>query len=154
LARAIAAALSLPYHELDALFHGPEWTPRPEFADDVEAFVSTDNWVAEWQYTPVRARLLERAELMVWLDLPRWRVMTQITRRTVACRLRRTELWNDNIEPPLWRVFTQDDHILRWAWTAHTRSRHHVLNALASPSTPPVLRLRTRREIHTFLTRL
>jgi adenylate kinase family enzyme len=154
LARALATALSLPYHELDALFHGPEWTPRPEFADDVEAFAATDRWVAEWQYIPVRARLLERADLMIWLDLPRWRVMTQITRRTIIRRLRRVELWNGNIEYPLWTIFTERDHILRWAWAAHARSRRHVLNALASPGTPPVIRLRSRRELRAWLTRL
>lgn len=60
LARALSASLSLPYYELDALYHGPQWTPRPEFAADVATFAATGQWVTEWQYSAVRALLLAR----------------------------------------------------------------------------------------------
>ena len=59
LARVIAAELDLPCVELDALHHGPAWTPRPEFADDVARLVERPAWVTEWQYT-VRELLLDR----------------------------------------------------------------------------------------------
>lgn len=42
MARQVAARLEVPYRELDALFHGPGWTRRPEFVDDVTAAVSRD----------------------------------------------------------------------------------------------------------------
>jgi len=51
LARRIAQRCDLVHHEIDALYHGPNWTPRPEFLDDVRAFAATDRWVTEWQYT-------------------------------------------------------------------------------------------------------
>lgn len=47
----LADALGLPRFELDALHHGPEWTPRASFLDEVRAFAATDGWVCEWQYT-------------------------------------------------------------------------------------------------------
>ncbi|MEN3263973.1 MAG: hypothetical protein V7646_867 [Pseudonocardia sp.] len=50
---------------------------------------------------------------IVWLDFPRWRMCDQLVRRTVRRRLHRVELWNGNIEPPLWTVFTDREHILR-----------------------------------------
>jgi len=34
----IAMALQLPHVEIDALFHGADWTPRPSFIDDVHRF--------------------------------------------------------------------------------------------------------------------
>ncbi|NPC99119.1 shikimate kinase [Nocardioides sp. zg-DK7169] len=36
LGRRLAEVLAIPHVELDALHHGPGWTPRPEFLDDVD----------------------------------------------------------------------------------------------------------------------
>ena len=38
LASQIANVLSVPYVQLDALFHGPGWTPSADFEADVRAF--------------------------------------------------------------------------------------------------------------------
>ena len=39
-AAAVSQALGVPHHELDALFHGPEWVPRPTFVAEVTAFAA------------------------------------------------------------------------------------------------------------------
>ncbi len=129
LARTIAAELDVPCVELDALHHGPAWTPRPEFADDVARLVERSAWVTEWQYTAVRELLLDRADVLVWLDLRRRVVMGRIVRRTLRRRLRREVLWNGNIEPPLRTVLTERDHIVRWAWRTHGRTAERVAAA-------------------------
>lgn len=59
MAAALAARLGLPHTELDALWHGPGWVPRPEFERDVETMLATGRWVTEYQYRLVKARLLE-----------------------------------------------------------------------------------------------
>lgn len=151
LARALSARLGLPYHELDALFHGPGWTRLPGFVDDVTALVATEGWVCEYQYSAVRARLLERAELLVWLDLPRWRVFSQLIRRTVLRRWRRTSLWNGNVEPPLHTFLTDREHLLRWAWRAYPTVARHAADAGAREPDLPVVRLRSRREVTAWL---
>lgn len=151
LARALSGCWELPYHELDALHHGPNWAPRPEFVDDVAAFVATDAWVAEWQYSAVRPLLLARADLLVWLDLNRWQVARQLVPRTVIRRLWRTPLWNGNIEPPLWTVLTDPGHLLRWAWRSYPNTQRRVIEVLAGPGAPPVVRLRNRREVRGWL---
>ncbi|WP_348994585.1 hypothetical protein [Arthrobacter sp. AL12] len=38
----IAALTGGPHTEIDALFHGPAWTPRPEFLADVRSLIRTD----------------------------------------------------------------------------------------------------------------
>ena len=40
LARQVAARFALPYVELDALHHGPQWQPRPSFRDDIVALAA------------------------------------------------------------------------------------------------------------------
>ena len=151
LCRALSERLGVPYHELDALQHGPGWVPRPEFAADVAAFAATGAWVAEWQYSAVRPLLLERADLLVWLDLSRRQVARQLVPRTVGRRLRRVELWNGNVEPPLWTVVTNPDHLLRWAWRTYPRTEQRVREVLAAGEGPPVVRLGGREEIRTWL---
>ena len=74
----LADLLDLPHVEIDALYHGPNWTPRESFVADVDAFSSGPRWVTEWQYGAVRALLAERADLVVWLDLARFAVVRQV----------------------------------------------------------------------------
>jgi adenylate kinase family enzyme len=151
LAAALAARLGLPHTEIDALYHGPGWVPRPEFAADVAALAAGEYWVTEWQYSGVRSLLLARADLLVWLDLPRWQVMHQQVRRTLRRRMRRVELWNGNVEPPLWTFLVNRDHIVRWAWRTHPHTEERVRAVLAAAGGPPVVRLRSRQEVRGWL---
>ena len=146
-AGAVAGALGLTHVELDALFHGPDWTPRPTFAADVERFVAGDSWVTEWQYDAVRDLLASRADLVVWLDLPRPRVMVQLARRTLVRRVRGELLWNGNVEPPLRTLLTDPGHVLRWGWTQHPVARRRVQALQTRRPELSVVRLRSRREV-------
>jgi adenylate kinase family enzyme len=151
LAAALAVRLGLPHVDIDGRYHGPGWVPRPEFVADVAALAAREQWVTEWQYSAVRPLLLARADMLVWLDLSRLRVMAQIVPRTLRRRLGRIELWNGNVEPPLWTVFTERDNILRWAWRTHPKTAARVQAVLATPDAPMVVRLRTRREVRSWL---
>jgi adenylate kinase family enzyme len=154
LARAVAEVLGCPHVELDALHHGPGWTKRPEFENDVRRFTSGPAWAAEWQYAAVREVLLDRADCLVWLDLPRAVVMTRVVRRTASRRVRGEVLWNGNTEPPFRAFLTDRDHIVRWAWRTHPHTRKRVLAALAARPELPVVRLRSRREVDEWVARL
>jgi adenylate kinase family enzyme len=151
LARALAERLGVPHTEIDGLYHGPAWVPRPEFATEATALAATDEWVTEWQYSVVRSVFLARADLLVWLDHSRAHVMRQVVRRTLHRRLRSVEMWNGNLEPPLWTIFTRRDHIVRWAWRTHAKTATRVHRVLASGVAPVVVRLRTRHEVHAWL---
>lgn len=151
LARHLSTTFAIPYFELDALHHGPSWTPRPEFADDVASLTAQARWVTEWQYHSVRELLADRADLLVWLDLPRHVVMARIARRTLARRLRRTELWNGNLEPPLRTILFQRDHIVRWAWRTHAEHLHRLTDCAARHPDLPIVRLRSRADVEIWL---
>ena len=151
LAGRIGAALGIEPVEIDALFHGPGWTPRPEFRTDVEAFVAHHTWVTEWQYRSARPLLTARIDLLVWLDLPTAVVLRQVVARTVTRRLRREELWNGNVEGPLTDVFRDSEHILRWAW--RTRHKYRGLGDRMSSERPALalVRLRSHAEADRWL---
>jgi adenylate kinase family enzyme len=146
LAARIATVLHAPHVEIDGLFHGPAWIPRPSFEADVHRFSAGPTWVTEWQYSAVRTYLADRADLLVWLDLPRSVVMRQVLRRTLIRRLRRQRLWNDNVEPPLWTFLTDRDHIVRWAWTTHHKTVGRVADLLVRRPDLPIVRLHSHAD--------
>jgi adenylate kinase family enzyme len=151
LAARIAAVLRAPQVEIDSLFHGPGWVPRPSFEADVRHFAAGPTWVTEWQYSAVRAHLAERADLLVWLDLSRAVVMRQVVRRTLVRRLRRQPLWNGNVEPPLRTIVTDPEHIVRWAWTTHYKAAVRVAELLTHRADLPVVRLRSHADATRWL---
>lgn len=151
LAHAIGERLDLPYVELDSLHHGPNWTPRPGFIEEVDRFTSQERWVTEFQYDAVRPLLLERTDLFVWLDLPRHLVMGRLVRRTVSRRLRNEELWHGNREAPLRTFLTDRDHVLRHGWRTHVDTRRRAEQALEQRPALPVVRLRSVPETESWL---
>ena len=154
MARRIGAALDLPVTEMDALHHGPAWTPRPEFMADVESFSSADAWVSEWQYPEAREVLADRADTMVWLDVATPVTMMRVVRRAVVRRLRDEELWSGNKEAPLHTLFTDPEHIVRWAWRTRHLLRELVPEVEATHPRLVIVRLRDRSDVDRFVTRL
>jgi adenylate kinase family enzyme len=127
LGRALAGQIGAPFVELDAIFHQAGWTPLPtaEFRARVADLVTGDSWVIDGNYSSVRDLIWARADTVVWLDIPRQRVMWQLARRTLFRAIRRAELWNGNTED--WRNLISRDpnrNILSWAWTNHENYRN------------------------------
>ena len=153
-ARAVATRLGISYVELDALFHGPDWTARPTFRDDVAAVIATEAWVIDGNYTDVRDMLWEAADTVVWLDLPRWLTEWQVVVRTVRRLLTRTTLWNGNREQ--WRSVGRPSHPIRWSWHVHGRYRIQYAARFANPAfaAKTLPRLRSRREIRAWTDQL
>ena len=153
-AAAIASELGFPCVELDSLYHGPGWVPRPSFESDVKRCIESEQWVTEWQYTLARPLLAERADLLVFLDLPRWLVMARVVHRTVKRRLLRTELWEGCREPPLHKLLTDRDHIIRWAWRTQPEHAPRVRDLMKHQPTLPVVWLKSRSDVDIWRARL
>ena len=146
LAKAVEERLGLPWYELDALHHGPGWVKRSEFESDVEAFAAEPRWVTEEQYHGRLGDLLwNRADTLVWLDLPRPTVMRQVVRRSVVRALTRRQLWNGNRESL--RGWLDPGHPMRWAWSQHARKRIVIAERIAAHPHLHVVRLTSPDEV-------
>ena len=115
LAGRLAEHYGVPHVELDALFWGPNWTqPEPEaFRQSVQAAMPETGWVVDGNYAKVRDLLWERAEAVVWLDLPLRTVLRRYLVRTVRRVGRREELWSGNRERLSTHLFSRDS-LLWW----------------------------------------
>lgn len=117
----LAGLLNYPRVEIDSLHHGPQWTPRPAFVQDVKDFIAGPRWVIELQYRQVRPLIAARADTLLWLDYPTPISMARLIDRTVRRRRRGEELWNGNYEPALHTFFTDKEHIIRWGWNTRNK---------------------------------
>jgi len=156
--RRLAASLDVPFIELDSIFHQPEWAelPRPEFRQRVAEAVAGDAWVVDGNYSAVQDLAWQRADTVVWLDLPRRTVTQRVIRRTVRRVVTRERLWNNNREPisNLYRL-DPEKSIIAWTWVKHPEYIQRYAAAIQDPEWQHLrfVRLRSAREIAGFLTR-
>ncbi len=133
----LARRMGVPHLELDSVFHQPGWVPLPpgEFRARVTEFTAAPGWVVDGNYTTVRDIVWDRADTVVWLDPPRWRVIRRITWRTLRRAVTRAELWNGNREP--WANFFRPDperSVIAWSWTRHRVYQDRYRHAMADPA--------------------
>jgi adenylate kinase family enzyme len=151
--RALAAKLGVPFHELDALHHGPDWTEATpeELRAKVEPIVESEAWVIDGAYRGKLGDLvLEGADLVVWLDLPVRVWLPRLLRRTARRIVTREELWNGNREELRYAVDPRYSVVVYAVRGYRTRRRRYA----AELARFPVLRLRTTAEVERFLSDL
>jgi adenylate kinase family enzyme len=150
LGRALAERLGVPYVELDALVHGPNWTETPDAALRalVEPVVRSDGWVIDGTYQRKLGTLvLDAADTIVWLDLPLRVWMPRLLRRTARRVTGREKLWNDNRET-LRSAFWGRKSLFGYALWMHFDRRRRWPEELAAR---PVVRLRTVAAVERWL---
>jgi len=123
-ARSLAAARACEHVELDELFWGPNWTPKPqpEFLRLVTSAAASASWVASGNYSVVRSVLWSRATTVVWLNYSLRRVLWRGVRRTVTRAATRQTLFHGNRES-FRRAFLSSESILWWILSTHRRRR-------------------------------
>ncbi len=150
LGRELARRLDVPFLELDAVAHGPDWTEasKDEMRARVEPFLAGEGWVVDGTYRGKLGDLvLRNADVVVWLDLPLRVWLPRLIRRTARRIVRREELWNGNRET-LRNVLFSRDSLLLFALRQHFRRRRIYPTELAQYN---VVRLRTPREVEAWL---
>ena len=156
--RRLATSLGVPLVELDEIFHQPGWEDLPldDFRSRVSDAVSRDEWVVDGNYSAVQDLVWQRAETVVWLDLPRRVVMRRVVIRTVRHASTREELWNGNREP-LSNFYRWDPqkNIVRWAWAKYADYGDRYAAAIEDPLHAHIrfIRLRSAAEVDAFVTR-
>jgi adenylate kinase family enzyme len=142
--------------ELDGIYHQPGWEPLDDdlFRARVAEATEATAWVVDGKYSAVREMVWERADTVVWFDLPYALVMARSVRRTVRRAVTRQELWNGNREP--WsNLYSLDPRksIIAWAATRHGVYRRRYREAEHDPRWAGLrfVRLRSQRAADAFL---
>ena len=140
-ARALAEQQRLPYIEMDALFHGPNWEPIPSFVEDVTEIVERPRWVFDSHgYSAVRDLMWSRADTVVWLDYSRAVVMRRVLWRSTRRAGFSEFIFNDNVER--FRDWLDPEHPVQWAWTQYQWRRDDMTRRFADPKYAHLRRVR------------
>jgi hypothetical protein len=153
--RTLASRLGLPYVELDALHHGPNWSEPTdeEFRARVrEAMAAApDGWVIDGNYeAKLSDTVLAQADMIVWLDLPLWLKLRRLWNRTIHRIRHGVELWSGNRES--WRgAFGGWNSLFSWMLRGHFRHKRQWPRRYGGD--PRFVRLRSVEEAERWLTR-
>jgi hypothetical protein len=148
--RALAVRIGVPFVELDAIHWQAGWTEldAAELRRLVEPLVAGNAWVVDGSYRGKLGDLvLDAADTVVWLDLPRRVWLPRVGTRTLRRWVHREELWNGNRES-LRGVLSGDDSLFAYALRTAPRRRQRYPRELARFR---VARLRTHAEVDAFL---
>jgi adenylate kinase family enzyme len=148
--RVLAVRLGVPFVELDALNHSQGWVEATaeELRARVQPIVSSEAWVIDGGYRGKLGDLvLEAADVVVWLDLPRRVWLPRLLRRTAVRIARREELWGGNRET-LRNALIGRDALIPYALRGYAARRRRYPSELARFH---VVRLRSQREIDDWL---
>jgi len=150
LGREVARRLDVPFVEVDALHHGPNWTEATaeELRARVEPLLAGDGWVVDGYYRGKLGDLIPgNADLVVWVDLSVRVWLPRLVRRTLRRIATREELWNGNRET-MRNVFFSRDSLLLFSLRAHRRRRREYPAQLAAYR---LVHLRTPEEVERWL---
>jgi adenylate kinase family enzyme len=153
-ARRLAELLDVPFVEIDALHWGPNWSQAS--ADELRARVlaaihGQRGWVTDGSYHRKLGNLvLQRADTLLWLDLPLRICLARLLRRTLERMRDDVELWSGNRET--WRgAFWGRESLFWWTIRHYRRQRRIWPERLARHPNLDLVRLRTPREVDVFL---
>ncbi len=151
-AREISKRTGLPVVHLDPIFWRAGWTPAPRDAAERElaAAIAGDRWVLDGNFLPEhgveRDPRFERADTVVFLDLPRRTCLRRVLTRLVRDRGRRRP------DLPEGAYEGVDVELLRWIWSYPKTDRPRVLELLAQlGSGVRVAHLRSSADVRRFL---
>ena len=140
-ARELCRRTGLPFFEMDAFYHGPQWVPIPTFEDDVAEVVAQDSWVFDSHgYKEVRDLMWSRADTVVWLAYPRLISTSRVIRRSFARAWDKQPTYNGNTES--FRSWMNPEHPIQWSLRAYAARREDMLARFADPANSRLTKVR------------
>jgi len=150
LGRQLASRLDVPFVELDAIVHGPNWA---EISDDglreaLAPILPQPGWVIDGAYHgKIGDLVVDAADTIVWLDLPLRVWLPRLVKRTRRRISGEERIFNDNQES--WKTaILGHDALIPFALRTHFKRRREYPQRYAGRN---VIRLRTPQEVAEWL---
>lgn len=86
ISKSIHKILKLKLFHLDQLYWKPNWveTEKPEWETIVRAIAAEEEWIIDGNYSGTMDIRMQRANVVVFMDFPRWRCLYRVLKRIVV----------------------------------------------------------------------
>ena len=147
LARKLGEKTGLPVVHIDQLFWKSGWVESTEEEIDGKILEAAagERWIIDGNYSRTLQHRLNRCDLVVYLDFPRWFCIVSVIRRYLQ------NLGRVRPDMPKGCPEKIDRAFLAWIWTYNGTHREKFLNILAELPAKRVIILKNRREVKRFL---
>ena len=147
LARNLGEKTGLPVIHIDRLFWKSGWveSTKDEIDEKILREVSKDRWILDGNYSRTLQARLDRCDLVIYLDFPRWFCILSVVRRYLQ---NKGQIRPDMAEGCPEKI---DWEFLRWIWTYNKQHRKKFLEMLGQLPEEKVIIFKNRREVQQFL---
>lgn len=154
LAARLSRDLGAPRVDLDALFWRPGWRKVPEdrFLAEVEHATAGDRWIVDGIYPGALARLVDVADVVIWLDLPLRTLTARVLLRSARRIIGRESICGGNRER--WRDLFGPDSLPLYLLRRHhglRRTFATLISAEGRPHGQQVVCLRSGAQVRAWL---
>jgi adenylate kinase family enzyme len=148
LSQALGRILDLPVIHLDKYYWKPNWVPTPndEWDEVVEQLAMKEQWIIDGNYSRTLDIRILRADLIIFMDMPRWLCMYGILKRRVMYHNKTRGDLNEGCPEKI------DFEFVKWVWNYRKRSRGKTIEKLEKVKEHKrVIVLRSRKEAADFI---
>ncbi len=151
LAKMLSQIAALPFHSVDDLAWEPGWVmvPQDEQRRRIEEICRQPRWILDTAYSSWIDVPLERAELIICLDYPRWMSFARLLNRTVCRILDKRRICNGNVESL--RTLLSSDSILLWHGKSFKRKRFRMRQWKTKPPTRDFLIFENHKKLMNWI---
>ncbi len=98
LAKTLANKLELPFIATDRFYWDADWqlTPQEIFQANLRTVLAQDTWVMDGNFVDERYLVWQRADTIIWLDMPYALTMSRVLKRNLYWFLSRKAVWSGN----------------------------------------------------------
>lgn len=147
LARNLGEKTGLPVVHIDRLFWKSGWveSSQEEIDGKILAAAAGERWIMDGNYSRTLQHRLNRCDLVVYLDFPRWFCVASVIRRYLQ------NLGRVRPDMPEGCPEKIDWEFLTWVWTFNRSHRDKFLGMLGELPEEKVIILKNRRQVKKFL---
>lgn len=143
--------LNIPVIHLDRYYWQPNWiaTPNEEWDELIRKFTAKDEWIMDGNYSRTLDLRLERADAVIFMDMPRLLCIYGVLKRRVQYNGRTRVDLNEQCPEQL------DGSFIRFIWNFKHRNRPAIMKKLEQfDKQKEIYIIRSRKEARSLLKQL
>lgn len=143
--------LNIPVIHLDRYYWQPNWiaTPNEEWDELIRKFTAEDEWIMDGNYSRTLDLRLERADAVIFMDMPRLLCVYRVLKRRVQYHGRSRVDLNEKCPEQL------DGSFIRFIWNFKHRNRPAIMKKLEQfDKQKEIYIVRSPKEVRSLLKQL